>query len=155
MLDDHHVFPFEAPRGFVLYKSRQAHGRLPVIYWYPQLTPLDPHHVWYLSERQLETQIDGIVDKCMVHGDHGWAPHMGGVSTIADDKFNGPLQIEVYGMPNYSEFYKRAGLGHGGLLLGPVEEAYIFQHWFEMQKRRGQAPPGIIKPPVGRNATTA
>lgn len=44
--------------------------------------PLNPRHVWHLSKRQLEAQIDAIVDRCMMHGETGWSPHAGGMSTI-------------------------------------------------------------------------
>lgn len=36
--------------------------------------------------RELEAQIDEIVNHCMIHGETGWPPHMGGMSTVDDGK---------------------------------------------------------------------
>lgn len=48
--------------------------------------PLNPRHVWHLSMRELEAQIDEIVDHYMIHGETGWPPHVGGMSTVDDGK---------------------------------------------------------------------
>lgn len=48
--------------------------------------PLNPRHVWHLSMRELEAQIDEIVSHCMIHGETGWPPHMGGMSTFDSGK---------------------------------------------------------------------
>lgn len=108
-----HLLPYsDAPQGFVLYGPPEPHIRLPLIYFYCQsssgpvqgrslisrtdtciiymmpahLPPLDPRHVWSLSMNGLRDQIDEIVYHCLVHGETGWAPQMGGTSMIANGK---------------------------------------------------------------------
>ncbi|KAI4218349.1 MAG: hypothetical protein L6R36_009001 [Xanthoria steineri] len=176
------IFPSPtAPRGFVLYTPPAPNVRLPLIFWFcapshltagysrtliphkdtcivhvdAQHTPINPHHVWHLSQRDLEAQIEGIVDHCLIHGETGWPPQMGGMSTFDHDTFNGPLKIEVYGMPDYKEFDDRLDLGYIGLLSGVVEEAAAFQLWFERQRRQVRIPNILSRPQVGRNDTSA
>ncbi|KAL8840539.1 MAG: hypothetical protein Q9170_001292 [Blastenia crenularia] len=105
-----------------------------------------------MGENELETRIDGIVDYCMIHGDGGWAPQMGGLSTVANDKFNGPPQVEIYGMSNHEQFYKQMDLGDGGVLYGPMEQAKAFERWMEKQKRRVLSPTDTA---AGHNISTA
>ena len=113
MIRNRQIFPSPtAPRGFVLYTPPAPNVRLPLIYWYcapshltadysraltlqkvscivhvdAQHTPINPHHVWHLSQRDLEAQVEGIVDHCLIHGETGWPPQMGGVSTFDHGK---------------------------------------------------------------------
>ena len=61
-------------------------------------------------------------------------------------------------MPDFKEFDDRLDIGYAGLLNGVVEEAAIFQDWFEKQKRESQigwTPPSILRPQAGRNDTSA
>lgn len=61
-------------------------------------------------------------------------------------------------MANYKEFDDRLDIGYAGLLSGAVEEAVVFQQWFEWQKRQlrqGLTPPSLSRPQAGRNASSA
>lgn len=113
MIGNRQIFPSPtAPRGFVLYTPPAPNVRLPLIYWYcapfhltadysraltlqkvscivhvdAQHTPINSHHVWHLSQRDLEAQVEGIVDHCLIHGETGWPTQMGGVSTFDHGK---------------------------------------------------------------------
>ncbi|KAL8994019.1 MAG: hypothetical protein Q9169_005898 [Polycauliona sp. 2 TL-2023] len=116
------------------------------------------HHVWHLSAKQLIAQVDAVVHDCMTHGETGWPPHTGGMVTVDDNPFNGPLQIEVYGMQNYKEFDEKYDLGTMGVLSGLVDEAIVFQQWFQKQHGPGYRDgtrPTLWRPEAGRNDTTA
>lgn len=133
-----------------------------MIYTMPRnLPPYDARHVWHMKMDELRFHVNDIVDLCMVHGEHGWPPHSGGNSVVAKGKsslsvsivpitqgecqqfeadvLNGPLQIEIFGVPDYADLYERADLDDGGVMTGPTLEMRILEDYMNKARRPGAA----------------
>lgn len=48
---------------------------------------------------------------------------------------NGPLKIEIFGVPNWEDLYRRADLDDGGIMTGPTMEMKILQNFIHKQKQ--------------------
>ena len=72
-----------------------------MVYIMPSYLPaIDPYHVWFATMNELRGHLDDIVEKCMIHGEIGWPPHMGGVSLI-EHKFGKFILFALCKLPGF------------------------------------------------------